>query len=79
MSNHVANRVRLVFVALVLTLLAYTGLDAALAHGRGHEREASACGSAANPCRLAPLVVTRPGPAHLAGVAVRGPAPLAHS
>jgi hypothetical protein len=69
MSNHVANLVRLAFVAVVLALLAYTGLDAALAHGREHAKEASACGTAANPCRLAPLVVTRPGPAHLAGVA----------
>ena len=67
MSNHVANRIRLAFVALVLALLAYTGLDA-LAHGREHEKAASSCGTAANPCRLAPLVVTRP--AHLDDVAV---------
>ena len=45
MSNHVANRVRLAFVALVLTLLAYTGLDAALAHGGEREKAASACRS----------------------------------
>lgn len=79
MSNHVANRVRLVFVAFVLALLAYTGLDAALAHRADHETKASECGTAANPCLLAPLTVTRPAAVHLADVAVeRSPAPLAH-
>ena len=62
MPNQLATRVRFFFAAFMLTLLAYAGVDSALAHGPERET-ADGCGEAAAPCRLAPLTVTPPAAA----------------
>lgn len=61
MPRNLTSTVRLVFVSFLLTLLAYSGLDAALTSVASQAPAGMAsCGTAANPCTLAPLTVQAP-------------------
>ena len=61
MPRNLTSTVRLVFVSFVLTLLAYSGLDAALTSVASHTQAGMpSCGTAAHPCALAPLTVQAP-------------------
>jgi len=81
MTNKTISSVRILFASFALTLAAYAGLDAALAPAKA-TIGLSGCGSAANPCQLAPLTVTaRNSASHLVQVEVEAaePAVLAES
>jgi len=79
MTHKTISSVRIIFASFALTLLAYAGVDAALAPAT---IGLSGCGDAANPCQLAPLTVTaRTSGAHLVQVPTEPaePAVLAES
>ncbi|HYJ80869.1 MAG TPA: hypothetical protein VEW03_14750 [Longimicrobiaceae bacterium] len=66
---------RLLFVSLLLTLLAYSGLDAALTHVADEAATGVAsCGTAADPCALTPLTVQAPQAGHSLVQVERAPA-----
>jgi hypothetical protein len=57
MINHFANYVRGAFALFLLGLSLYAGVDTLVEHEMA-SRGLSTCGSADNPCQLAPLTVT---------------------
>ncbi|HEX6748519.1 MAG TPA: hypothetical protein VF092_14575 [Longimicrobium sp.] len=73
MNKSIANTVRAAFALFMLGIGMYAGVDTLVAHDLAN-RGLSTCGSAENPCALAPLhVAVSPvaAPAHKSGATVR--------